>query len=468
MTAFDLHHSTLAIRNLLRNKRRSVSTLMTIIFGALAVLLFGGYAQSIRLGLETNIVRNGGHLQVQHPDFLLFGSGNLLDYTVTDYEEIVNILRTDPLLASRVNVISSSLSFNGIAGNFSAGLSKTVLAMGTVVSDQNVMRQWNEYKLPIPIREQKLVGNSQDTVVIGQGVARILQLCNSLDVHECPRPSAHKHDSALPITPTNIQGLAAETMPKYAVSSGKRLEVLAVTPRGAPNVAELEVVNIERQGVRSFDDVYVGMHLKAAQRLVFGRAAPRVTAILIQLIHGKDIDLVRNRVQELLNLKFESQHLIVHDFRTLNPNFSQTVAMFDAIFGFISVLIAIIVIFTVSNTMSMAVVERTVEIGTLRAIGLREAGLRRVFVFEGLILGIVGAIAGLALALTLAQGLEALGVTWTPPGYVDPMPLNIAIWGQWKIIIFTTMSLVGIAATSAWWPAKRAASLQIVDALRYV
>ena len=67
----------------------------------------------------------------------------------------------------------------------------------------------------------------------------------------------------------------------------------------------------------------------------------------------------------------KSDPLEVQDFQTLNPYYGQTVAFFAAIFGFISILIGVIVLFTVGNTMSMAVVERTPEIGTLRAIGLR-------------------------------------------------------------------------------------------------
>ncbi|MBV5331373.1 ABC transporter permease, partial [bacterium] len=71
------------------------------------------------------------------------------------------------------------------------------------------------------------------------------------------------------------------------------------------------------------------------------------------------------------------------DFRALNPSYVQTMQMFDTIFGFVFVLIGGIVLFTVSNTMNTTVVERTVEIGTLRAIGLRRGGIRQLFVTEG-------------------------------------------------------------------------------------
>ena len=142
--------------------------------------------------------------------------------------------------------------------------------------------------------------------------------------------------------------------------------------------------------------------------------------------------------------------------------------MFDTIFGFVFVLIGGIVLFTVSNTMNTAVVERTVEIGTLRAIGLRRAGILQLFVTEGALIGLCGAILGLVLAIALSVAINHLGLTWWPPGNVEPFPLTITVLGESKMIIGTTIGLIGIAVLSAWWPAYRAAQLNVVDALRHV
>jgi putative ABC transport system permease protein len=78
--------------------------------------------------------------------------------------------------------------------------------------------------------------------------------------------------------------------------------------------------------------------------------------------------------------------LTVMDFRELNPFYGETIALFNTIFGFIFVLIGGIVLFTVSNTMMAAVMERTTEIGTVRAVGLRQSGIRKLFVTEGFLL----------------------------------------------------------------------------------
>jgi putative ABC transport system permease protein len=158
----------------------------------------------------------------------------------------------------------------------------------------------------------------------------------------------------------------------------------------------------------------------------------------------------------------------VMDFRSLNPFYVQTIQLFETIFGFIFALIGAIVLFTVGNTMNTAVVERTVEIGTLRAIGLRSAGIRRLFVIEGALLGFFGALFGVTLALLVSALANRMGLTWTPPGSVVALPLTLTVWGETRMIIGTTLGLMCIALLSAWWPAYRAAKLNVVDALRHV
>ena len=112
-------------------------------------------------------------------------------------------------------------------------------------------------------------------------------------------------------------------------------------------------------------------------------------------------------------------------------------------------LIIIIVMFTVSNTMNMAVLERTVEIGTLRAMGVRRSGIQRIFVVEGVLLGLTGALMGLVIAQGVAHALETLGLTWLPPAYVTPVPLSIHLVGEWRLIGTTLVGLVAAGVMQA-------------------
>ena len=88
---------SIAFRNLIRNARRSLATLLGISLGSIAVLLFGGYKTNIDYSMQTAYVRLGGHLQVQHKDYFLYGSGNPTAYGIVDYKEIVSAIEADEL-----------------------------------------------------------------------------------------------------------------------------------------------------------------------------------------------------------------------------------------------------------------------------------------------------------------------------------------------------------------------------------
>lgn len=454
----------LALRNLQRNRRRSVTTLLAMLVGAVAILLFGGYRTNINYGLQTGFVQKAGHLQIQHKDYFLYGSGNAAAYGIADYQRVLQVVQNDPVLQPMLTVVTPTLSVGGIAGNYAAGVSRTFAGSGVVVAEQNRMRQWNDYGFPVPPRTMALTGTSGDAAVIGTGVARVLQLCATLKTPNCPQPQ--RAQAAGQVAPQDIAALAAQEQ-SSAAAPANRIELLSANVHGAPNVAALKVVRAENQGVKELDDLYVGMHLPLAQKLVYGADKPQVTAIVLQLQHTSQIPAATARLNQLLATSLKDLPLGVRDFATLHPQYGQITGMFGAIFGFITLLIGAIVLFTVGNTMSMAVLERTVEIGTLRAIGLRRAGIRRLFVCEGFLLGTLGAALGVLVALALAYWINHSGLTWTPPGQVDPVPLSVRVWGETGMIVAAALQLIIVSVLSAWWPARRAAQLDIVTALRH-
>jgi putative ABC transport system permease protein len=470
---------SLALRNLLRNRRRSLATVVAMVIGSVAILLFGGYIQNIEDGMQTDYVRGGGHLQLQHRDYFLYGSGDPTAYGIADYRHVIDVVRADPVLAPMLTVVTPTLEFDGIAGNFAAGVSKTIFASGVVVEDQNAMQLWNDYGFPGNGGKLALTGTGENAAIIGTGVARVLRLCAPLHVSNCPQPTAVPAATG-PALPADVADLAAadrevaqsggahsESGDGQPADTGPHIELLAATTDGAPNVARLRVVKAESLGMKEADDAFIGLHLQAAQRLLYGRGTPEVNAIDLQLQHTSQIPLARARLEELLQTSLKEFPLAVYDFRVLNPYYDQTLGFFGAIFSFIAVLIGAIVLFTVGNTMNAAVVERTVEIGTLRAMGQRRAGIRRLFLGEALLLGLVGALTGVVAALLLAALINHSGLTWTPPGRVNPIHLHVRVWGEWRLVLGTALGLLWVAAMSAWWPAGRAARLQVVEALRH-
>ncbi|MEO5733123.1 MAG: FtsX-like permease family protein [Rubrivivax sp.] len=460
---------SLAARNLLRNRRRSFATFIALVIGTSSILFFGGYRKNIEYTMQTAYVREDGHLQIQHRDLYLYGSGNAVKYSIVDYQRIIDAIKSDEVLGKMTAVVSPALQFGGIASNFPAGVSRTVLGVGTVAADKNRMRSWNEFALPLQAPNFALEGSAPDSAIVGHGVARVLMLCDVLGIADCPKPvvEAKVAGEALP---ADIAGLAKLDMPvvEASTTARPRIELLANSAGGAPNVVSLQILRAERQGFKELDEVYLMLQLSEAQRLVYGRGNPKVTAIMVQLHKSANTPVAKARLQELLLRVAPQQPLAVLDFREMNPFFVQTLQMFDAIFGFIFLLIASIVLFTVGNTMSTAVMERTVEIGTLRAMGLRRLGVQRLFVTEGTLLGVAGAGVGAMVAILGSAAVNHLGLTWLPPGSAQPLPLLMRVWGETFTIVGTTFGLMAIAAFSAWWPARRASRLVVVDALRHV
>ncbi|WP_206957873.1 ABC transporter permease [Trinickia acidisoli] len=461
----------LAFRNLQRNRRRSFTTLLAMMIGLTAVLLFGGYTRNINYGLQTSYVRSGGHLQIQRRGYFLYGSGDPVSYGIADYARIVDAVRGDPQLRSMVTVVTPVLAVNGIAGNFAAGVSRTVFGNGIVVAEQSRMREWNDYGFPTHAGPLALAATPPNAVVIGTGVARVLRLCTSLKVANCSDPRSTRDTARQSAAPNDLVELAAaESRSLHGASSSApaaHIQLLTSNAYGAPNVADLDVVAAQKQGVKDVDDMYVQLHLAQAQRLVYGGGQPRATSIVVQLNHTADIDRARARLTALLRRTPGGDALDVLDFSTLNPQYGQITGMFNAVFGFIAILIATVVMFTVGNTMNMAVMERTHEIGTLRAMGLRGAGVRRIFVCEGFLLGLCGAVSGTLIALAGSALINHAGLHWMPPGQTDSVPLTVRVWGETAMILRNALGILLVATASAWLPARRASRMPIVEALRF-
>lgn len=462
---------SLALRNLLRNRRRSLTTLLAMVIGLVAILIFGGYRSNITYGSETGFVQGSGHLQIQHKDYFAEGGDNPTAYGIADYQHIIDVIKHDPVLAPMIVVATPSLQLGGIAGNFSEGVSRSVMASGVVVDETNKMLLWNDYgtksyATPLPLNKA-----SPDDAVIGTGVARKLKLCNALQVANCAQSTTATTTATAgdgKQAPADIAALSAMENANTPKQAETRIEMLAATSHGAPNVASLSVIQAKNMGIKAFDDVYLAMHLEKAQKLIYGSTTPQVTAIKIQLQHTKQIPAARKRLVELLSTDFKSQPLEVLDFRELNPMFGQTAQFMNSMFGFISILIAVIVLFTIGNTMSTAVVERTVEIGTLRAIGLRRSGIRLLFMCEGVLLGVIGSIIGVLAALFIAYLINHSGLSWIPPGYSYAYLILVRVWQDMPLLIGSVIGMIIVTVLSAWWPANRASKLMIVDALRHV
>jgi putative ABC transport system permease protein len=463
---------SLAMRNLWRNRRRSITTLSAMSIGLVAILLFGGYRSNIVFGMQTASVQRSGQLQIQRQGYLLNGIDNPTAYGIAKYQQIMVMLKQDPVLAPMLLVVTPTLKVGGVAENFSSGTSHSVVALGVNVPEFNKMASWNDYNLRSFEKPLPLEGTKENAVITGTGLARRLGFCQTFNLSDCD-PVVEDEAQGSQQEPADITALAnlvkaSPALERQTREGQTRIDMLAATAHGAPNVASLDVIGTRNMGVKALDDIYLFMHLSQAQRLVYGAGAPEVTSIDIQLRHNDQIPVAQARVAQLLKQYFGDEKLTVMNFIQINPMYTQSMQFMNSMFGFIAVLIGVIVLFTVSNTMSTAIVERTVEIGTLRAMGLRRSGIRRLFLCEGILLGLLGAIIGILIALLIAWLINTSGWRWTPPGYSYAFLVLVRVAQDANLLISSLVGLVALSIFSSWWPARRAARQRIVDALRHV
>jgi putative ABC transport system permease protein len=462
-----------AFRNIFRNTRRSLATLSTIAIGGAAVLVFGAYITYIQYGVQTNAVQRTGHLQIFRKGYFALGAAAPAAWAIPDYQAVLRLVREDSFLKPLTAVATPIQPVAGIAGNFESNTSKTFVGVGFVPSERERMKQWNEYGTGSQgLKRSGLRDDDLSTGITGVGLVRILGLCERLHLDDCPAapgPAApDASSSAAPASSERLDELARQVKLEVGApaESGPTLDLLAATAGGAPNVVSLRIARAELQPVKELDDSYVGMNIGLAQDLVYGRAEHGATGIVVQLVRTEDLEAARARLLSLFRER--GLDLEVRDFTELNPQYKQVVNLFASIFSFIAAIIGVVVLFAVANTMSMNVVERTGEIGTARALGVRRRAIRRQFLLEGTLLGATGATAGAVLARLVAAGLNGARLTWTPPGAGAPVPLRLYMDGAYLLLAATWAGLLVVSALAALVPAHRAARMPVVDALRHV
>jgi putative ABC transport system permease protein len=295
--------------------------------------------------------------------------------------------------------------------------------------------------------------------ILGYSLARLLKFCEELTPNPCTTDT----------TGTYIEDVTDAVASVYDPASGaadsRPVVNLLASADGLPNVVRMRVIRGRNMGAKEFDENFAMLHLRLAQRLMYGPEDQYASGIQLQLNHSSDMPVVRKRLLELF--KENNLDLEIRTFGELMPQFVQVKAMFLTIFSFIAVVMAVVALFSIGNTMTMSVMERISEIGTLRSMGLRQSGVLVLFTLEGALLGFFGATMGLALGLLLATLINGAGLTWVPPTQVTSVPLLLIPWKDPGMVAGVWVGLLSAATLSAIAPAKRGANLAVVDALRH-
>ncbi|MER2538706.1 MAG: FtsX-like permease family protein [Azonexus sp.] len=409
----------LALRGLLRNRRRSLVTLLAIALGFSAIALFAGYTHNVYGGLARQSIHDEmiGHLTVSKRGMRLEGKLDPERYLLTQAEvdAISQLLRDEP----HVKLVAPRLAISGLLSN---GRASTIfIAEGVEPRAMARLQQSEADDAVVPKIKKQLDPARPEVVELSEGLADMLHL-----------------------------------------ASGGQGAMLVNTLSGQANALDVTVGHTFNTGNARSNDKFAFLTLDLTRTLLDAEGrADRLTVLLDDVSQTK---MLRDHL--LTKLNGAGYAVEIQTWQELSDFYNQVHGMFDMIFGFIASIVLTVVVMSVANSMGMTVVERTREIGTLRAIGLKRSGVVRLFTTESLLLTLIGCLLGLFITLTVRWGINLANISYIPPNSVAPVPLLVDMDIGRVSFTFILMSVVGTLA--AYMPARRAARKDIIDALGHV
>ncbi len=182
-----------------------------------------------------------------------------------------------------------------------------------------------------------------------------------------------------------------------------------------------------------------------------------VLVTLVRTQPGADVDEVADRVQKELTARgSEISSITYSDISDAIGTMTTTVSAFLAGIAGIALLVGAV---GVMNTMFTSVLERTKEIGVMKAVGAKNSHILTIFLIESGLMGFVGGVVGTLAGL----GLSALASMFIGRFF----GVQMAVVASPSLILITLAGSFSLGAMAGLWPARRASKLLVVDALRY-
>ncbi len=400
-----------ALANTLRNRRRSGVTVAVAALGTASILLAGGFALFTYQALAQAAARDSGHLVLGTPEQFSSDEDVPLQHGLGDVATLRQQLLADPA----VRQVLPKVSFSGLISN---GDKSTVMMAVGVDPD-------NEFAVKGPFL----------TLTAGQVLAS--------------PPEGQSAEPEVMLGDALARSLKA--------TPGSSLTLLASTTEGAMNALDVRVKGVFSTGVPDVDKRLVYTSVALAQRLL---VTDRVSSLGVFLDRMESTPAAQQRVAALFPA------LEVQNWEQQAVFYQAVKGLYNRIFGALGLIIGVIVVFVVTNAMAMAIIERTREIGTLRALGTLPGQLLRTLGLEGMLLGGVGAALGAALSLGVSVLLLVVPVNMPPPpGRSVGYPLNIAI--DPTLYGATLLAMVALTLLASVAVARKTVHMPVVDALAH-
>ena len=264
------------------------------------------------------------------------------------------------------------------------------------------------------------------------------------------------------LTQGNIESLGENSViigKELALYLGLNMDSNLVIYSPLSKLYNLRVVGIFNSGMYDYDMNLIFTHLKNAQEIL--GLNNQVSAIAIKLDNLYLADKVKEDLSRALGFDYS-----LKTWMEANQNFFAALKLEKLTMFIILTLIILVASFNIASTLIVMVVEKTKDIGILKAIGMNAGGIRKIFTYEGLLIGTLGTFLGALGGIVLCHLLKKYQFIKLPQDiyYIDRLPVSIELWPDIVLII---LAAIVITLISTIYPATKAAGLRPVEALRY-
>ncbi|MFZ5616052.1 MAG: ABC transporter permease, partial [Pseudomonadota bacterium] len=342
----------------------------------------------------------------------------------------------------------------------------------------DAMQKWNAYRLRAQNRHIHAMSVlAPDEGVFGVGLAEVLGLCREKKTVTCKSVQLEPADADIaedrdldagdpdPTLRTFLDRIAANGDKQAADETGA--DLLVATANGAPNIVKVRLAGIERQPSKQLDDSYVRIPFEIARGLLFGRERDASSGIAVQFKTTRAAERSLPALREFIAAQSNELELIpLSDY---NSFYDQAVNFFNIIYFSVSLIMGTVVAFMIANSVTTNIFERSTEIGVVRALGMSQRSVRSVFIIEGFVLALAGAVAGVALAMAIAAAVNAAHVQIVMPGQGAAATLFLPMGGIAGILSARVVaSAIIVAGVASYLSSRYIGALDILSALRRI
>jgi len=238
------------------------------------------------------------------------------------------------------------------------------------------------------------------------------------------------------------------------ISSEKRM-----TPIGdVPRVKKLEVIGIFESGISGYDEVLAFIDYRLLQKIFLMKN--QITGLGIRISNPENSPEVAKELGKF------SEDYIVGNWADENKSLFQVMKLEKLGLFLILSLIIVVAAFNIISSLIMLVLEKSREIAILKALGVNDNGIRKIFFYQGLVIGSLGTFVGVILGLLICWVIMTFEIIDIPPG-VYPGGNKIPVLIDWYDVALATFASFAICILVTLYPATKASKLNPVDPLRY-